>query len=247
MTRGFHTSSRGVAVAILAAIGIGALRPLGRYSLLLLLPFAPWLFVGSSPLVAPAFISLADRGHVFSFLALVPASWVSIPALFIATLLCHGQAARLRASGAQGGAVVRAFVVPVLPLAVLLFGAVWLWQSQDLLWQEIMSNLHSNPTAPIATVQSPHLYDVRSPLGLVLPAVMLGVFVVVAIAAQLGYLDKVAIRVGGGLSGSELVPRDGVVDVGQGLHEAGVDRDRDVVHLADRGDAAGVGDEGGRE
>src|SRR5262249_53111951 len=130
---------------------------------------------------------------------LIPASWVSIPALFLATLLFHGQSARLRASGARGaGAIVRAFVVPALPLAVLLFGAVWLWQSQDLLWQEIMSDPPTNTPAPKATLLSPILYEVPNPLGLVLPAVLLGVFVVLAIAAQLGYLDKVAVRVGAG-------------------------------------------------
>lgn len=41
----------GVGLAAVAAFGIGWLRPLGRWSELLLLPFAPWLFVAVGPLV----------------------------------------------------------------------------------------------------------------------------------------------------------------------------------------------------
>jgi len=186
----------GVTVAVLAGIGIGALRPLGAFSELLLLPFAPWLFVAFGPLVAPAWVG-TDHDHPNAFLSLVPASWVSIPALFIATLLFRGQAARLRASGAGGaGAAVRAFVLPVLPMVALLFGAVWLWQSQDLMWQEIMSDTKLNPTGPMATLASTSLYETRDVLGLVFPAALLFVFVALAIAAQVAYLDKVAIRVG---------------------------------------------------
>ena len=37
-------------IAYLGALGIGALRPLGRYSEWLLLPFSPWLFITALPL-----------------------------------------------------------------------------------------------------------------------------------------------------------------------------------------------------
>jgi ABC-type sugar transport system permease subunit len=186
----------GVAVAVLAAFGIGALRPLGRFSELLLLPFAPWLFVGFAPLVTHAFLS-TDHSRGNAFLSLVPASWVSIPALFIATLLVRGQAARLRATGGRGAdAVVRAYVLPVLPMVLLLFGAVWIWQAQDLMWQEIMSNPADNPTVVMSLLTTTGLYDTRNVLGAVLPALLLTVLVVLAIAAQVGYLDRIAIRAG---------------------------------------------------
>jgi ABC-type sugar transport system permease subunit len=190
------SASVGVGVALLAAFGIGALRPLGRFSELLLLPFAPWLFVGFAPLVTHAFVS-TDHDRSNAFLALVPASWVSVPALFLATLLVRGQAARLRASGARGAdAVVRAYLLPVLPMALLLFGAVWLWQAQDVMWQEIMSNPQVNPTVTMALLNTTALYDTRNVLGAVLPAGILAVLVALALAAQLGYLDRLAIRVG---------------------------------------------------
>ena len=69
---------------------------------------------------------------------------MAIPALFVATLLFRGQEARRRA---EGGGVARYLVLPVLPMLPLLFGAVWLWQAQDMLWQLAASN-PERPTAP---------------------------------------------------------------------------------------------------
>src|SRR5262249_40401530 len=47
----------GVVAAALAAFGIGVLRPLGRHSEWLLLPFGLFLFVGIGPLATSAFTS----------------------------------------------------------------------------------------------------------------------------------------------------------------------------------------------
>ena len=44
-------------IAYLGALGIGALRPLGRWSEWLLLPFAPWLFITALPLGIRSWLS----------------------------------------------------------------------------------------------------------------------------------------------------------------------------------------------
>src|SRR5262249_6202438 len=107
----------GVGLALVAAIGIGALRPLGRASEWLLLPFAPWLLVGSGPLIVHTADSLGRSGALNTWLGLVPRTWVVIPALFVLTLLLRGQRARWdrqRASG-QPASLARIFILPVLP------------------------------------------------------------------------------------------------------------------------------------
>lgn len=55
----FVSALLGVVVAALAAFGISGLRPFGRYSELLLLPFAPFLFVGSARWPSPDTTSCA--------------------------------------------------------------------------------------------------------------------------------------------------------------------------------------------
>ncbi len=98
----------GIGVAALAGFGIGALRPLGRRSELLLLPFAPWLFVGLGPLLPHAANSLYSDAAAGGFAGLIPPVWLSIPALFLTTLFFRGQAAR-RAAAAT---------LPPLPVAL---------------------------------------------------------------------------------------------------------------------------------
>jgi ABC-type sugar transport system permease subunit len=182
----------GVGVALLAALGIGAFRPLGRYSELLLLPFAPWLFVGTGPLVGPVYSRMAHGGRLGSFLALIPPTWVAIPVLFVATLLFRGQEARWRA---ERGDLARFLVLPVLPMLPLLFGAVWLWQAQDMLWQ-LTASTPEHPTAPAFIPGYAGYVPGHTGIGLVLPAALLVLFTLLAIAAQLAYLDRVAVRVG---------------------------------------------------
>ncbi|NED57537.1 sugar ABC transporter permease, partial [Micromonospora aurantiaca] len=61
-----------VGAAFLGALGIGGLRPLGRRSEWLLLPFAPWLFVGIGPLSIAGFENVGTLDLINSFGALIP-------------------------------------------------------------------------------------------------------------------------------------------------------------------------------
>jgi hypothetical protein len=199
----------GVGLALVAAIGIGAVRPFGRASEWLLLPFAPWLFVGSGPLYVYTAASLGSTRALNSWLGLVPRTWVVIPALFVLTLLLRGQRARwdrLRTSG-EPVSLARIFVLPVLPMVALLAGVTWLVQAQDLLRQIIQ---RSFPTGPVVAYRNAHVaYTIPhgADVGLAMPPVLAVVLVLAAIALQLAYLDRLALRVGSGDTGRAGLPR----------------------------------------
>ncbi|NUR72943.1 MAG: sugar ABC transporter permease [Hamadaea sp.] len=119
----------GVGAAALAGFGIGALRPLGSRSHLLLLPFAPWLFAGIAPFMVDAYAHLwrPDSGDnfVLAFLRAIPPSSLSIPALVLSAVLFRGLSTQDRPWRAWRTAA------PVVALIALL---TWVVQAQDVLW-----------------------------------------------------------------------------------------------------------------
>jgi hypothetical protein len=193
----------GVALAALAGAAIGALRPLGRWSELLLLPFAPWLLVGSAPLVLAGFVDAQHSGKLESWFALIPPTWLVVPALFLFTVLFRGQEGRRRAMVAAGmsprTALVRA-MLPALPMIGLAFAATWLVQAQDLSWPFTMASGPERATSTVLMFQHLGQYarsDASAPFSSVLPVVVVVLSIVVLAAAQLSYLDRIAVRVGG--------------------------------------------------
>lgn len=184
-----------VGVAALAGFGIGALRPLGRFSELLLVPFAPWLFVGVGPLAIAGYERTQESGQLGSFLGLVPPVWLSVPALFAFTLLFRGQHARWR----SGGGVGRTLLLPALPMLAVTALPTWLAHAQAPLWAMLVSRGPDSMTAPVLVQM---LADRRfgadggPPLGLVMPLPLLVLFVLLFAALMVGYLERLAIRVG---------------------------------------------------
>jgi len=81
-------------VAYLAALGIGAVRPLGRWSEFLLLPISPWLFVTAIPLSLVAFQRLHEMHAVNTLISLIPPPPISVPMIFVLTLFFKVQEAR---------------------------------------------------------------------------------------------------------------------------------------------------------
>jgi hypothetical protein len=199
----------GVGLAALAGYGIGALRPLGPRSELLLLPFAPWLFVGIMPLVPHAIAGLIDRGGADGFVNLIPPVWLSIPALFLTTLFFRGQNLRRAAApgeapggwGAPGqpvrpsGALLRG-----LPLIGALFVLAWVGYANNYGWQYVASGSEKNVTAIAGALRASQAYF-RNPdahLGIGLASLPPLVVLVLAglIALQLLYLDRLVITSG---------------------------------------------------
>ncbi|MFL7794649.1 MAG: hypothetical protein AB8I69_21070 [Anaerolineae bacterium] len=127
-----------IPIAYVAALGIGALRPLKERSEWLLLLFSPWLFVTVGQLSPVAFLILSRLGLMNTISAQLPPLLFSVPVLFILTLFFKGQEPRWRAALAEGQPSVKAFfstlILPSLPLAVLLACGSLLISMQDLLW-----------------------------------------------------------------------------------------------------------------
>ncbi|MFI9842663.1 hypothetical protein ACIHFD_36910 [Nonomuraea sp. NPDC051941] len=181
-----------VGVAYLAALGIGGLRPLGRGSEWLLLVFAPWLFVGTGPLGVANWQNMRNMGLIDSFLALVPPLLVSVPALLVLTLLCKGLAERTDKDFFGG------VFLPSLPMAGILAGAVALMNAQDLLWPLLVAQKPTLFTAPVAQMAQLGSFTAAKPdVGAATPLLVVAVALVAVVAAQLLYLDRLAITTNG--------------------------------------------------
>ncbi|MEO3745114.1 sugar ABC transporter permease [Plantactinospora sp. B5E13] len=183
-----------VGLGAVGGFGIGALRPLGRWSELLLVPFAPWLFVGVGPLSVATANRAADAEQVNTFLGLIPPVWLSIPALFVFTLLFRGQHARWRA----GGGFIRTLLLPALPMLPVVLLLTWLFNAQQPFWARLMAVDPELMSAPV--VAELVMWQRSGPnggiLSLVLPLPILLIFLLAFVALQVGYLDRLAIRVG---------------------------------------------------
>jgi hypothetical protein len=180
----------GVGVALLAGFAIGALRPLGRWSELLLLPFAPWLFVGLGPLSLAGVDRVRAAGQLNTFAGLIPPTWLAIPALLIFTALFRGMAANALV-------IDRALVRSALPMVALVFGATVLVQAQDLSWSYVVAADAEHLTGPLLAVrQLAELPASHVSVGLVLPVVLVAIFAVGLAVLQLVFLDRVTLRVG---------------------------------------------------
>lgn len=180
-----------VGTAYLAALGIGGLRPLGRRSEWLLLAFAPWLFVGVGPLSVADWTILRGLGLVNTFPALIPPFLVSVPALFVLTLLCKGLAER------NGRDLLGGVVRPSLPMAAILTGAVALVNAQDLLWPLLVAHERDLATAPVALFgQLGQFGPLQADAGLTTPLPIVAIALIAVVAAQLLHLDRLALTVG---------------------------------------------------
>ncbi|MEU5993297.1 hypothetical protein ABZ806_30375, partial [Spirillospora sp. NPDC047418] len=189
-----------VGAAFLGALGIGGLRPLGRRSEWLLLPFAPWLFVGIGPLSISGFENARSFDLIDTFGSLIPPTLISVPALVVLTLFCRGRAAAWQAQMAAGapaaGGFLRTVAVPALPLAVLLGGATVLINAQELLWPLLVGTSRDTMTAPVALVSQLGQYSAPGvSLGFATPLAVLVLALLVLAALQVAYLDRLTITV----------------------------------------------------
>ena len=191
-------------LAYLAALGISAVRPFGRHSEWLLLPFSPWLFVTIGPLSVAAFMSLRQDGQLNSVGTLVPQILVSLPMLFGLALFFRGRAPGWPAARAAGRSVAAAFlgqfVWPSLPLA-LLFGVVGMLASfQELLWPLLAASKPEFATGTVALAQqlgrlagnNPGL--ARAVMSTVLPGFIFGLIVLGLL--QVFYAGRLVARTG---------------------------------------------------
>ncbi|HEU5473352.1 MAG TPA: hypothetical protein VFV67_22135 [Actinophytocola sp.] len=190
-----------VLVAYLAALGISGLRPLGRHSEWLLLPFAPWLFVGVAPLSIAFFTSLRDDGGLDAESGPFPPILVSIVSLVVLALLCRGQSQRWKHQVAAGAPVAATFfrsvVVPTLPLAGLLFLLTTLINAQDLVWPLLSATSPDGSTTLLMLLRANFEFtgpEVSVASATPLFAVVLGFACLVAV--QVFHLDRMVVGTG---------------------------------------------------
>ncbi|MFC7584024.1 hypothetical protein ACFQYP_09880 [Nonomuraea antimicrobica] len=181
-----------VGVAYLAALGIGGLRPLGRASEWLLLLFAPWLFVGTGPLGVANWQNIRNLGLIDTLPALIPPLLVSVPALFVLTLLCKGLAERTDKDFFAG------VFLPSLPMAGILVGAVTLVNAHDLGWPLLVAQNAELFTTPVAQLALLSGYSGVAPdVAAGTPLLVVAVALAALVAAQLLYLDRLAVATNG--------------------------------------------------
>jgi ABC-type sugar transport system permease subunit len=187
----------GVTIAALAAFGISGLRPLGRHSEWLLVPFGLFLFVGSAPLAIRAFAAGSTAGRLDSFIALIPPSRLAIPALFVLALFFRGQALRREVLHQENRpASWWSVVLPALPMLGILYIATWVVQAQDVIWP-LVTSTERYPTAQYVVLQAQAYFDAgRTGYDRLLPIPIIILLLLVGVAAQLLYLDRVALQAG---------------------------------------------------
>ncbi|WP_035737064.1 hypothetical protein [Glycomyces arizonensis] len=193
------TTGVALVAALAGAFAIGVLRPLGDGSRWLLLLFAPWLFVGSGPLVLANYEALVEADALSTFTALIPRAWIAVPALFVFTALFWGLEDRRRSATALGTPSAKAngaFAAAAWPLVALVGMVVWMVNANDTVWQAFTVD-PDNPTAMIALFDSLNSFGVRDGgLGIGYPIVLLVVFAAAMVAAAVLYLPRVGVRVG---------------------------------------------------
>jgi type IV secretory pathway TrbF-like protein len=114
-----------------------------------------------------------------------------------ATCACH-RGARLRQNSVSrtsaGTSFLRVVVVPALPLAAFLGGAVVLINAQSLLWPLLVGTDRDAATAPVALVRELSRYGQSEvSVGYVTPFAVVIVALLALGALQVGYLDRLAI------------------------------------------------------
>ena len=202
-----------VGTAYLAALGIGGLRPFGRHSEWLLLPFAPWLFVGIGPLSIADLENARRLGLSNHFLGLVPPILLSVPSLLVLTLFCRTRSARWRAERVRDApAFVRSVAVPALPLAGLMGGVTVLFGAHGILWPLLVSTGDDTRTAPVVLfAQLSRFGSGTMATGVATPLVLVVLLFLALGALQVRYLDRLVITIGpvgeaGDAPGGALVP-----------------------------------------
>ncbi|WP_433346215.1 sugar ABC transporter permease [Micromonospora sp. CA-111912] len=187
----------GVGLAALAGFAIGGLRPLGRASELLLLPFAPWLFVGAGPLAIAHFDRVREADQLDTFVGLIPLGWLCIPALVAFTLFFRGQRERWAAGGRFGPTML----LPALPLLAAVGLLDWLVGAQSWLWPRlVVQGIEHAPASSLLVMRLAEAFgadgSAQGLMAQVLPLPMLALFLIAFVALQVGYLDRLAVRAG---------------------------------------------------
>jgi heme/copper-type cytochrome/quinol oxidase subunit 4 len=179
----------------LAAFGIGALRPLGRYSEWLMLPFFPYFFV-SVVILSPVFLDALTKLKLYD----TPASLlypllIFVPQLIFLTLFFKGQVySRARANPRPTFA--RAVLLPSIPVALTFAVVSALLTVRDSYWYMIaISKIKTLPVLYFEGFETYNLYSLcYYPLAASIGSLLL-LFPIIALL-QIFVVDRLRIQVG---------------------------------------------------
>ena len=135
-------------ITILGAIGIGALRPLGKASEWLLLLFAPWLVVSTVLLVPGYTRTLINLELINSYFGLLIPYLLNIPLLFILTLFYRGQVMHIKEEG-KTPKFFKDLIVPSLPLIAIGLVFSMMVIQQDTIWSSAVLSSPDHWLLPI--------------------------------------------------------------------------------------------------
>lgn len=169
-----------VGVAVLGGAAIGLCRPAGSRSLWLLLPLAPWLFVGPGPLVLVDFVDASEAGLLGTWWGTVPRPVVVVAAVVVLALL-------LDRAAQQPGPRARAQVAT----ATAGIGALLLLVQGQSLLPGLITGMGAEPGAPVTVLLRLGQYglrlgEVEPLLGLLLPIPVFLLVAALGVLAQLG-------------------------------------------------------------
>jgi len=189
-----------IPVALLAAFGIGALRPLSKGSDWLLLLFGSWFFFTPILLAVPNFMSAADHDLLSTMGGILLPYRLNIPMILVLTLLFKGQREKWEDSEDKRP-FLSATLLPALPMLALLGVVSLIFMQQELAWSLIINtkpDLLSLPMAMLREGRATFGFQaskltvsatiIRSISGLVLFAL--------ALVFQVFYLDRIAFKTG---------------------------------------------------
>ncbi len=188
-------------LTVLTAFGIGAMRPLGKRSDLLLLLFSPWLFVTTGPLMYSFYLQGMRIGILNTWLALIVPMVINVPVLFILTLFFKGAAEQWQKEReTQETPFARKVIVPALPLIGLIGAALLLINLQTFDWP--LLTVTSRELTPM-----PLLIQITAAMNVTRPEMINAMltrfgrpaavaFFLIFAAFQVFYLDRLAL-VGG--------------------------------------------------
>ena len=182
-----------VPATYLAALGVGGLRPFGRHSEWILLPFFPFFFISIATLWSPFYFSFF-KFHLLGnpVIQLYPLL-TNVPFLIFLTLFFKGQTEQWMNTTPRVS-YFRSVIVPSLPVTMTFALASSLFVIRDVLWS-IVSGPQNNDLAQILLTTEEELSVNRlGSLVLIFAAGSLLVFFPILAVLQALVVDRLRIR-----------------------------------------------------
>lgn len=189
-----------IPVALLAAFGIGALRPMGKGSDWLLLLFGSWIFFTPILLAVPNLMSARDLDLINTMGGILLPYRLNIPMILVLTLLFKGQREKWEDSEDKKP-FLSVTLLPALPMVALLGVVSLIFMQQELVWSLVINTKADLLSLPMALLRegsatlgfqasklTVSATIIRSISGLVL--------FLLALVFQIFYLDRIAFKTG---------------------------------------------------